>query len=283
MPPSTLSLSTSPDVETHVRSFYDDFGWTGADGAKGEDVSFRKFRPGYYPYHAAVEARTQTAMQPLSGDLLIVGCGDMPDSHIDIAKRFDSTTCPDISQKALDIAARRLPGASTQLGSILSGDIPENSFDTVFCAHVLYHIDAKQQAKAMQEMLRVVRPGGKVVVIYSNPRSPLRYLCSVAKRVNSALARAMGRRQQHRSRSGQDRPALYFVAHPLKWWQQFRDRSEIQMSPWDIIGSFEERQLIHGDGMARIFYAFASWVELRFPGLAVRLWQYPLIILTKTR
>lgn len=98
----------------------------------------------------------------------------MPDSHVDLATRFDQTTCIDIPQKALDIAAKRLPDAATLLGSIVHSEIGDDSFDTVFCANVPSRIDAAQQAQAMREMLRVVRPGGKVLVLYANPRSPLR-------------------------------------------------------------------------------------------------------------
>lgn len=284
MSPTTLSLPSKTidsKVENSVRTFYEDFGWEDADGVKGEDISFRMFRPAYYPYHEAVEARTISAMQPFAGNLLIVGCGDMPESHVEIATRFDKTTCIDISQKALDIAAARLPKASTVNGSILASDIEDNSFDTVFCAHVLYHIDAQQQEKAVREMLRVVKPGGKVVVIYSNPQSPLRYMCSVAKRINGMAAKVMGRTKEHRHSSGQERPALYFLAHPLKWWQQFGDGSNVSMIPWDVIGSFEERQLLPSDWLARAFYATAGWVERRFPKIAVRLWQYPQIVLYK--
>lgn len=282
---SAVSLpprSAESKVEQSVREFYDGFGWDDADGAKGEDISFRMFRPAYYPYHDAVEARTMEALAPFEGDLLIVGCGDMPDSHVDLANRFDQTTCIDISQKALDIAAKRLPDAATLLGSIVHSEIEDDSFDTVFCAHVLYHIDAAQQAEAMREMLRVVRPGGKVVVLYSNPRSPLRYMCSAAKVLNNLAAKILRREQQHRTSSGQVRPALYFRPHPLGWWSQFGDRSDVSMAPWDVIGSFEERQLLHSDGMARVFYGVAGWLERRIPRVAVRFWQYPMIVLQKT-
>ena len=278
---SLPSNSASSPVENSVREFYDGFGWDDADGGRGEDVSFRMFRPAYYPYHDGVEARTHGAMEPFQGRLLIVGCGDMPESHVEIASRFAETTCIDISKKALDIAVTRLPNADMLRASILESGIADNSFDAVFCAHVLYHIDADQQAKAVREMLRLVRPGGKVVAIYSNPNSPLRYMCSIAKKMNNMAAKVMGRETEHRKSSGQQRPDLYFLAHPLSWWSQFHDGGSLRMVPWDVIGSFEERQLLPNDRIARAFYGCAGWFERRFPRMAVRLWQYPLIILCK--
>jgi len=271
------------DVETRVRNFYENFGWKDNDGVKGEDLSFRMFRPAYYPYHETVEARTMEAFEPFEGDILIVGCGDMPANHVEIATRFDRTTCLDISQRALDISREQLPEASEMvLGSILNSDFEDDSFDSIFCAHVLYHIDASSQEKAVREMIRVTRPAGKIVVIYSNPRSPLRYMCSLAKRVNNLIAKVRGREKQHRETTGQDRPTLYFFAHSLGWWSRFGDQCDVTMIPWDVIGSFEERQLIPGDRTAALFYRFSAWLERRFPGVAVKLWQYPLIVLTKT-
>ena len=270
------------DVETHVRTFYDNFGWTENEGVKGEDLAFRIFRPAYYPYHDKVEARTVSQFQPFEGSILIVGCGDMPENHVDIARRFDRTTCIDISQRALDIAEKRLPdSASMVLGSILDSGLEDDTYDAVFCAHVLYHIDASAQEAAMREMIRVTKSGGKIVVIYSNPRSPLRYICSMAKRLNNLFAKVRGREKLHKAETGQDRPVLYFFAHPLGWWSRYAKGTEVAMKPWDVIGSFEERQIIRSDRLARMFYRFSGWLETRFPGAAVKLWQYPMIVLTK--
>jgi SAM-dependent methyltransferase len=270
------------NVETHVRTFYDNFGWSDNDGIKGEDLSFRMFRPAYYPYHEIVEARTIGAFGPLEGEILIVGCGDMPANHVDIAARFDKVTCIDISQRALDISRKQLPETANMiLGSILNSDFADNSFNAIFCAHVLYHIDAISQETAVREMTRVTKVGGKIIVIYSNPRSPLRYMCSAAKRVNNFVARVRGREKTHRESTGQERPALYFFAHSLGWWSRFGDQCDLTMIPWDVIGSFEERQLIPSDRLAGLFYRWSAWLEQRFPRAAVKLWQYPIIVLTK--
>lgn len=270
------------DVETHVRDFYDNFGWRDNDGIKGEDLSFRMFRPAYYPYHEIVEARTMGAFEPFDGEILIVGCGDMPANHVDIATRFDKTTCIDISQRALEISQEQLPETSEMvLGSILNSNFADNSFDSILCAHVLYHIDASSQEGAMREMIRVTKPGGRIVLIYSNPRSPLRYMCSAAKRVNNFVARFRGREKQYRETTGQERPTLYFFAHSLGWWSRFSDQCDLRIIPWDVIGSFEERQLISGDRLAILFYRCSAWLEQRFPRFAVKLWQYPLVVLTK--
>lgn len=97
-----------------------------------------------------------------------------------------------------------------------------------------------------------------------------------------SAATVLCRGQKQLRSSGQARPALYFRPHPLAWCSQFEDRSDVAMAPWDVIGSFEERQLLPGDGTARVFYGVAGRLERHFPRVAVRLWQYPMIVLQKT-
>jgi hypothetical protein len=53
------------------------------------------------------------------------------------------------------------------------------------------------------------------------------------------------------------------------------------MKPWDVIGTYEERTLIWGDLLARGFYRTASILENISPNLAVKIWQYPIVILDK--
>lgn len=103
------------DTEESVRQFYDNYGWIGTEGKTGEDVEFRKFRPSYYSYHQHVEKRVEHLFDGLDGDLLIAGCGDVPDSHVTIAEKFTSVCCVDISHQALQLASKRLPESTVFL------------------------------------------------------------------------------------------------------------------------------------------------------------------------
>ena len=266
-------------VESTVRNFYDNYGWVEGDDGSGEDNSFRLFRPSYREYHKDVERRTLQALEPFKGGLLIAGGGDMPDSHVDIAERFDSVACVDISQRALDIAARRLGGnAEIVNGSILDLPLDSNRFDSVFCSHVIYHIDRDLQETAINELLRVTKPGGRVVVLYSNPRSPIRFAAGAVHKTSSAF-RKMFKASDPSARG--DRPDLYFSPHNLSWWDRFKTQASVQMQPWDVIGSYEERTIIPSDWIAKGFYGSAGWLEKKNPDLAVRLWQYLIVTLDK--
>jgi len=273
------SIASDKKVESSVRDFYDNYGWVDGDDGIGEDNSFRLFRPSYRAYHEGVEHRTLEALEPCKGGLLIAGGGDMPDSHVAIAAKYDQVACVDISQRALDIAGRRL-GESAEIinGSILDLPLESDCFDTVFCSHVIYHIDRDLQETAINELIRVTKPGGRVVVLYSNPSSPIRFAAGAVHKTSSALRKVF--KANGLSARG-DRPDLYFSPHNLSWWDRFNSQASVDMQPWDIIGSYEERTIIPSNWIAKRFYGFAGWLEKKNPDLAVRLWQYLIVTLDK--
>jgi SAM-dependent methyltransferase len=256
-------------VEHSVRKFYDEYGWSKG----GEDDLFRRFRPAYRRYHEQTVARTLACFSECTGALLIVGGGDLPRSHVMLAERFEAVTCIDISKVALAITQQKIPAAKTVLGSICTAPFAADTYDAVFAAHVIYHIDAEQQETAVRELIRIAKCGGRVVILYNNPRSPIRFLAGAVHRLRKLLApeHAVGE------------AGLYFSPYPLEWWNRFKESCEVSMLPWDIIGSYAERNLIPSDRVASIFYRTAAWVERMLPRAAVHLWQYPIVILDKKR
>ena len=268
------------DVEKVVKEFYDSYGWTDKEDEKsGETELFRQFSQAYYPYHDGVNARTEKLFDDVSGDLLMAGGGDLPETHLTIARKFDSTTFLDISERALDIARKKYPGADYVNGSILEIPRPDDSFDAVYCAHVIYHIDKDLQEQAIRELIRVTKPGGKVVVLYRNPRS-------VGDRVEGSRWIARGLRKLRRAikRSGdlqpKSRPPLYFHSHPLLWWERYEADCDIEMIPWDPFSSTQDRLFLPVEWFARAVYGFCGWLERKHPDTAVRWFSYPAVVLT---
>ena len=80
----------------------------------------------------------------------------------------------DPSQRSLEIAAARFPGAAQ--GLAMSGDrIPagDSSCDAAFSACVFHHIDHAEHVTWLAELRRVVRPGGTLTIFEHNPLNPL--------------------------------------------------------------------------------------------------------------
>ncbi len=251
--------------EEKVRAFYDQYGWVVKAGASGEDTLFRDFSPPYYPYHQRVIARTMACFADLGGRLLVAGGGDMPESHVAIARQFSDVTCLDISKVAIDIARNKLGDRGEfVVGSIL--DIPKSAdyFDASYCAHVIYHVDETQQGKAIRELIRVTKPGGRVVVIYNNPDSlPTRIARAKGK---LPLVWKLKRKKPHARPDGTSRPPIYFFAHPLSWWSQFDDECEVEIRPWDVMGNLEEEAILIDDRIATLGYRGLRVVRRQAPG-----------------
>jgi 2-polyprenyl-3-methyl-5-hydroxy-6-metoxy-1,4-benzoquinol methylase len=108
---------------------------------------------------------------PAAGDrVLDVGCGK---GHVvkaltELGVRAEGI---DLNPKAADVAV--VPGVRTMSAAEL--DYPAGHFDAVVSFHAIEHIPAAEAALA--EMARVVKPGGKVLLVY--PAEPIRGLYAI--------------------------------------------------------------------------------------------------------
>ena len=262
---------------TFVRDFYDNFGWQKFDNSSGEDNLFRRFSRQYYDYHDLVNQRTVNCFSGITGKLLIAGGGDLPETHTKIAQQFSSVCCLDISQRSLDISKQKLGDKGEYvLGSILDIPKPPEHFDAIYCAHVIYHIDRELQSRAIRELIRVIRRGGKAVVIYINPNS----IAGSMVRMQSKLP-FVGHLQNRKSATEINAPPLYFHAHPLEWWNQFRNVCEVEFIPWDVMSADQERRLLINGARAWCVYRFCAWYEKHYPKNAAKYWSYPVVVLNK--
>jgi ubiquinone/menaquinone biosynthesis C-methylase UbiE len=255
-----MSDNSKPAREV-VQSFYDKFGWQTDGDKSGEDKLFRTFPRGYDAYQPFADKRVLKLLEGKTGSILFVGAGDMPANHVKLSEQFDTVACMDISKLALELSEKKLGRGNYYLDSIVSTNLESAYFDVVYCAHVVYHIDKMEQETAVRQMIRLTKPGGRIIIIYANPHSPFAIPGEIARWLK-------------RGRVG-DNPELYYSAYPFSWWNRFRPR----MMPWQIIGSRPARTLIRGSGTW--FFKTAGWFEERFPKCAVKFWQYPIVIIDK--
>src|SRR3954454_13060848 len=96
------------------------------------------------------------------------GTGDLA---IELRSRGADVVGVDFSEGMLDQARRKAPGIEFRQGNALALDFPDNEFDATTVGFGARNFDDLDRGLA--EMARVVRPGGKVVVLeITNPQKP---------------------------------------------------------------------------------------------------------------
>lgn len=100
--------------------------------------------------------------------VLDLGCHDSNQLSLWIAERCKTYTGLDLSESAVaalneKLAARNLDNARAVAQDLLDGGIPANSVDVVYAQGVMHHFYDLDEA--LQELVRVLRPGGIVVTV----------------------------------------------------------------------------------------------------------------------
>lgn len=93
--------------------------------------------------------------------VLDAGCGSAGNARF-LARYGEVQGC-DVSPLALRYGARNLPGRLL-CGSVLQLPYADESFDLVTSFDVLYHACVPSEAAALRETLRVLRPGGRLLI-----------------------------------------------------------------------------------------------------------------------
>lgn len=257
-----------PGIEDQVRDFYEEHGWH----AETEDASYadaelwEDLRPCAAEYVSACRRKVLDYLPPSGERLLDAGSGPIQyPEYLEYSAGFAKRVCVDLSQRALDDARLKLGDRGEYVrASLLDLPFPDGHFDAAVSLHTIYHIDGVRQESAVRELLRVLEPGARAVVVYANP-----------DRLAARLKRLF--RPQGDPESG----PIYFFAHRLAWWKRFSDEASIRIVPWRFLNANESRRLIPDNALgARMFRAVLAF-ERRFPRLATWSGCYPMIVLTK--
>jgi SAM-dependent methyltransferase len=103
---------------------------------------------------------------------LDVGCGTGALAARLAAAGYDMTGV-DPSDGMLDVLRARAPQVRAQVASGTDLPFEDDTFDLVLCVAVMHHIAEQGAVRAtLGEMVRVARPGGRVLVWDHNPRNP---------------------------------------------------------------------------------------------------------------
>jgi ubiquinone/menaquinone biosynthesis C-methylase UbiE len=268
---------------TDVESFYDRIGWRMQSGQTGDAKLFWPSDPG--PLRAVLEReRTDRVLSALRTggsklNLIEAGCGGNPATPLlSLCAHY---TGVDFSEAGLELARQKLSSSRVPFdlarSDICSLPFPDGAFDASYSAHAFYHIDnVASQAKTFREICRVVRPGGRVVLILANPRPllfPVRMLMRVA--ADTPVVSAVLRRLRRRSR-------LPYRPMSLSWMRrQLSPFGTVRMSCHALETVWLSQHVSENSRFGRALVRVMTRAERAAPTRLVRLGNYVLITVAK--
>lgn len=254
-------------IEDQVRDFYDEQGWQSDSSGESTDARlWEDLRPCAAAYVSACRRKVLEFLPPSGNLILDAGSGPIQyPEYLEYSRGFAKRVCVDLSRRALEAAREKLGDRGEYVeASLLQLPFPDDHFDAAVSLHTIYHVERGRQEDAVRELLRVLQPGGRAVVVYANP-----------DRLVASLKRLV------RRGGGTASAPIYFFAHPLSWWTRFSDAAEVEVVPWRSLNANESRRLIPDSRLGAATFRAVLRFEERFPRAATRWGCYPMVVLTK--
>ncbi len=121
-----------------------------------------------------LETLTSLGVVPKQMRMLDLGCGTGETDAL-LVPHVGELHGLDISAASIEVARQRPENASVRYATYPGGQLPyeNDTFDAVFAITVLHHVPRGDWTQFCQEMTRVIKPGGFVILYEHNPFNPL--------------------------------------------------------------------------------------------------------------
>ncbi len=202
--------------------------------------------------------------------------------YMALSENFEYRICADISVNALIQAKINY---SERKGIFICADIcniplKENICDSVLCQHTLYHIPKNEQKTAVNEMYRVTKRDGNVVIIYSlffhSWFMNLTLLPIQIYRIARHIAGKIF------VRVFKSKPRLYFYPHSIGWFKRnfpFSDKMEFYC--WRSTNKYFMKVYIHKMLGGKKILSWLQKSEDKYPKFWGMFGEYPVIKIKK--
>ncbi|WP_120501896.1 class I SAM-dependent methyltransferase [Roseovarius sp. EL26] len=266
-----------------TKDFYNTEGWQSADTGKTvdgelfgvkEDGPLRKemFERKWDRINALLEDADKS-------NVIEVGCGGSPELRI--ARVFDKYSGTDFSSEGLKVAEKKLAGDKIKAEFVEADAVAlpfkDEVFDVVYSAHMLYHIeDRASQSAAISEMLRVLRPNGRLIIATANPRPilfPMRLMIRVV--ADMPILSKWARKLKGPS------PIPYNPAK-LSWYHQKLEQcANVQVFNASIASTHFNQKVSEYSGPGKWVWAFFNYCDKNAPSFSAYLGNYVIVTAQK--
>jgi SAM-dependent methyltransferase len=274
---------------SQVREFYDNDGWKWVNGQSGDARRWGTTARG--PIQGGLDRRRVLLLRHVLGmasgcaagngvSMIEFGGGGQP--VLPLLDGVRAYTAVDLSGEGLKAAAgavaRLHPEASFVQADVRSLPLKDGQYDVAYSAHMIYHLPSiEDQRLALEEMARVVRPGGVLAIVGANPY-PLLFPGRCMRRA-IANAPALG----SLARTLRRPPPLPYLPMPHSW------RSSV-LAPFGQTSTYAYgvpppsfcRRVQESRPLGRLAWRSLAGLETRHPRLALRLGNFTLVVLQKS-
>jgi SAM-dependent methyltransferase len=263
-----------------TRRFYNETGWKEHDGVSVDRALFgvKEDGPIRIELHRLHLDRLRSALSVAGAplNLLECGCGGSPErAFLDLCARY---TGVDFSDTGLDVA--RAAFADIRIPhEFLAADVcalpfEDGAFDAVYSAHMIYHIDdPSAQDTVLAELVRVVRPGGVVVLVTANPR-PLLFPIRLARRL-AADTPIVGKVLDRL------RPAPELPYKPMRigWMRRRLSRGgPVEVIAYSLPSTKFNQNVTEFKGLGNFLWRSIRYLDINFPKSSAYLGNYVVLI-----
>ena len=270
----SMTRVAAPDpVTKQVGQVYENIGWTMVGDVTHDAQTSEDLRGAAMSYVSGCRLRVLRHLPARGHRLLDMASGPVQyPEYLKYSEGFDTRVCVDLSRRALDMAKAKL-GAH---GEYHAGDFLDLSIEQVDAAvslHTIYHIHKERQEAAVRKLIAVTKPGGTIVIVYSNPAYFVSALLSPLRRMARALI--------PQTSNGETLDAIYFHRYPLAWWKRFGDSGTVRTYPWRTFNTREQRALFPDNGLGKRMFSGLFALEDRYPRFFAAIGCYPMIVIKK--
>jgi len=253
------------NTKQQVRDFYDQIGWSQVGDGLYQNARYEDLRPVAQEYIHKCHLRVNRYLDPVGDLFLDAGSGPVQwREYLTYSEHYTHRVCGDLSITALREARQRLGDKGLYVVmDIAHLPFKPDTFDGLVSMHTIHHLPAQDHKMAYVELVRVLKPGRRAVVVngWSNPP-----LMRIADRVAHLFKRTVksdpSKSPPVLAQTKVDEPTGTFVHKSNAGWlrEQLKDVTPIDIYCWRSVSTKFTRTYIREKAGGKLILRLVYWL-----------------------